>query len=300
MFPQCSHQVKEAAKVLGVGAPVLQADPLLMQENKKRDLNKRIPENDPLLLKGKDFKKRVEDPLQKIERPTLGSNKRGQVSILRNVEDLAGVKSANKDLGKTHPAKNPERNLILGSQLHLKQQQQQPTFLASLGGESLPKSSSATSVKSPPLGKAKKTQLLAPEVSETRKKQLPLSLKSKRIKEEPDVVAISLFSEDKFNQLLLSEKLCKPASLDSIAVSLFVYDLVEFDKYCLVSNGYTSFAVLITFGSKHRSLCTSYTHFKVSRSWIPGALRFETKWSYNNQLILIYIISKREIFHVYS
>ena len=34
--------MKEAAKVLGVGAPVLQANPLLMQENKKRDLNKKI------------------------------------------------------------------------------------------------------------------------------------------------------------------------------------------------------------------------------------------------------------------
>ena len=106
--------MKEAAKVLGVGAPVLQANPLLMQKNKKRDLNKRIPENDPLLLKGKDFKKRVEDPVQKIEK-TLGSNKRGQVSILRNVEDLAGVKSANKDLGTTHPERNPERKLIVGN-----------------------------------------------------------------------------------------------------------------------------------------------------------------------------------------
>ena len=181
--------MKEAAKVLGVGAPVLQANPLLMQKNKKKDLNKRIPEGDPLLLNGKDFKKRVEDPLQKIVRPTLGSNKRGQVSILRNVEDLVGVKSANKDLGTTYPARNPERNLILGSQLHLKQQQHQSTFLASLGGESLPKSSSSTSVKSPPLRKAKETQRLVPKVSATRKKQLPTSLNSKRIKEEPDQVA---------------------------------------------------------------------------------------------------------------
>ena len=89
--------MKEAAKVLGVGAPVLQANPLLMQKNKKKDLNERIPEGDPLLLNGKDFKKRIEDPLQKIKRPTLGSNIRGQVSILRNVENLAGAKSANKD-----------------------------------------------------------------------------------------------------------------------------------------------------------------------------------------------------------
>ena len=89
--------MKEAAKVLGVGAPVLQANPLLMQKNKKKDLNKRIPEGDPLLLNGKDFKKRVEDPLQKIKRPTLGSNTHEQVSIFRNVKDLARVKSANKD-----------------------------------------------------------------------------------------------------------------------------------------------------------------------------------------------------------
>ena len=47
------------------GAPVLQANPLLMQKNKKKDLNKRIPEGDPLLLNGKDMKKRVEDPMQK-------------------------------------------------------------------------------------------------------------------------------------------------------------------------------------------------------------------------------------------
>ena len=107
--------MKEAAKVLGVGAPVLQANPLLMQKNKKKDLNKRIPEGDPLLLNGKDFKRRIEDPLQKIKRPTLGSNKRGQVSILRNVENLAGVKSANKDLGITHLERNPERKLIVGN-----------------------------------------------------------------------------------------------------------------------------------------------------------------------------------------
>ena len=68
--------MKEAAKVLGVGAPVLQANPLLMQKNKKKDLNKRIPEGDPLLLNGKDFKRRIEDPLQKKKRPTLGSNER--------------------------------------------------------------------------------------------------------------------------------------------------------------------------------------------------------------------------------
>ena len=183
------HQVKEAAKVLGVGAPVLQADPLLMQENKKRDLNKRIPESDPLLLNEKDFKKRIEDPLQKIKRPTLGSNTHEQVSILRNVKDLAGVKSANKDLGTTHPARNPERKLIVGNQRHLRQQQQQePIFSANLEGGSLPKSSSSTSVKSPPLRKAKETQRSAPEVSETRKKTLPLSLQSKRIKEEPGLV----------------------------------------------------------------------------------------------------------------
>ena len=107
--------MKEAAKVLGVGAPVLQADPLLMQENKKRDLNKRIPESDPLLLNEKDFKKRIEDPLQKIKRPTLGSNTHEQVSILRNVKDLAGVKSANKDLGIAHLERNLERKLIVGN-----------------------------------------------------------------------------------------------------------------------------------------------------------------------------------------
>ena len=178
----------EAAKVLGVGAPVLQANPLLMQKNKNKDLNERIPESDPLLLNEKDFKKRIEDPLQKIKRPTLGSNTHEQVSILRNVKDLAGVKSANKDLGKTHPARNPKRKLIVGNQFHLRQQQQQPIFSANLEGESLPKSSISTSVKSPPLRKAKETQRSAPEVSETRKKTLPLSLKSKRIKEEPDVV----------------------------------------------------------------------------------------------------------------
>ena len=158
----------------------------------------------------------------------------------------------------------------MGNQLHLRrqQQQQQPTNLfGKFWRKRLPSNSpSSVSVKSPPLGKAKETQSISRKVSKTRKKQLPLSLKSKKIKEEPDLVAISLFSEDKFNQLILTEKLCKPASLDSIAVSIFVYDLVEFDKYCLVSDDYTSFAVLITFGSKLRFLYTSYTYFKVSRS----------------------------------
>ena len=36
------YQVKEAAKVLGVGAPVLQADPFLMQKNRRQILERRF------------------------------------------------------------------------------------------------------------------------------------------------------------------------------------------------------------------------------------------------------------------
>ena len=51
------------------------------------------------------------------------------------------------------------------------------------------------------------TQRLVPEVPETRKKQHPLSLKSKRIKEEPSQVADNSHLKDKL------EKLCKPVNL---------------------------------------------------------------------------------------
>ena len=51
------------------------------------------------------------------------------------------------------------------------------------------------------------TQRLVPEVPETRKKQHPLSLKSKRIKEEPSQVADNSHLKDKL------EKLCKLVNL---------------------------------------------------------------------------------------
>ena len=48
---------------------------------------------------------------------------------------------------------------------------------------------------------------MVPEVPETRKKQHPLSLKSKRIKKEPSQVADNSHLKDKL------EKLCKPVNL---------------------------------------------------------------------------------------